>query len=496
MSSCTSNYFHQQQRSNDARHRHDDHHPAHRHLDVDPSHSNVDSRSSISASPPSRARSGSSRARSDRRDLASATASGTRAGRLGRHERAPARRAPALGRFLRRREPPASLTFVVDRDPPGRRGPPSPSTRAHAARRHEPVTLHRRGPGLRAGPVGQRPRRPRDHRPAQARRLRHDLQPGARERQHARLRQGEAQPRHLRRPAGVAPGSRRGTPSPDGRAAHPARPCPPTPPADRGDLQRGDRRPRRDVRDPGARGRRRGAGLDRRPAAVPRRGGARAVVGFARVAPYSPRPAYAGVGEHGVYVARGARGDGVGRRLWTRSASPRTPPACTSSRRGSSATTPPASPRTSRPASTSSASSAATPGSTAHGRTACSSSGCWARRPPARTPPSAPRAGRRKERAKVRTSRPAAMRDGRAHRRRRRVPVVEQREEQRRQHGHADRVAELLDRVQRARRGAHLVVVDAREDHVEQRAEDEPQPEPTTAGRGHLPARRRRCPSA
>ena len=32
-SSCTSNYFHQQQRSTDARHRHDDHHPAHRHLE-------------------------------------------------------------------------------------------------------------------------------------------------------------------------------------------------------------------------------------------------------------------------------------------------------------------------------------------------------------------------------------------------------------------------------------------------------------------------------
>jgi L-amino acid N-acyltransferase YncA len=39
------------------------------------------------------------------------------------------------------------------------------------------------------------------------------------------------------------------------------------------------------------------------------------IVGFARVAPYSPRPAYGGVGEHGVYVARAARGNGVGRRL-------------------------------------------------------------------------------------------------------------------------------------------------------------------------------------
>jgi L-amino acid N-acyltransferase YncA len=40
-----------------------------------------------------------------------------------------------------------------------------------------------------------------------------------------------------------------------------------------------------------------------------------AVVGFARVAPYSDREAYAGVGEHGVYVTRAARGDGIGRRL-------------------------------------------------------------------------------------------------------------------------------------------------------------------------------------
>jgi phosphinothricin acetyltransferase len=40
-----------------------------------------------------------------------------------------------------------------------------------------------------------------------------------------------------------------------------------------------------------------------------------AVVGFARVAPYSDRSAYAGVGEHGVYVARSARGAGLGRML-------------------------------------------------------------------------------------------------------------------------------------------------------------------------------------
>jgi phosphinothricin acetyltransferase len=40
-----------------------------------------------------------------------------------------------------------------------------------------------------------------------------------------------------------------------------------------------------------------------------------AVVGFARVAPYSDRCVYAGVGEHGVYVARAARGEQLGRRL-------------------------------------------------------------------------------------------------------------------------------------------------------------------------------------
>ena len=40
-----------------------------------------------------------------------------------------------------------------------------------------------------------------------------------------------------------------------------------------------------------------------------------AVVAWARVAPYSDRCVYAGVGEHGVYVARAARGAGVGRRL-------------------------------------------------------------------------------------------------------------------------------------------------------------------------------------
>jgi phosphinothricin acetyltransferase len=52
---------------------------------------------------------------------------------------------------------------------------------------------------------------------------------------------------------------------------------------------------------------------DRRPFLVATRDGG--VVGFARVGPYSDRDVYAGVGEHGVYVARAARGGGIGRRL-------------------------------------------------------------------------------------------------------------------------------------------------------------------------------------
>ena len=39
------------------------------------------------------------------------------------------------------------------------------------------------------------------------------------------------------------------------------------------------------------------------------------IAGFARVSPYSDRCVYAGVGEHGVYVAGAARGGGVGRAL-------------------------------------------------------------------------------------------------------------------------------------------------------------------------------------
>ena len=39
------------------------------------------------------------------------------------------------------------------------------------------------------------------------------------------------------------------------------------------------------------------------------------VIGFARVTSYSDRCVYSGIGEHGVYVARAARGRGAGRAL-------------------------------------------------------------------------------------------------------------------------------------------------------------------------------------
>jgi L-amino acid N-acyltransferase YncA len=41
------------------------------------------------------------------------------------------------------------------------------------------------------------------------------------------------------------------------------------------------------------------------------------VVGWAGIAPYSPREAYAGIAEFSIYVDRSARGRGVGRRLLT-----------------------------------------------------------------------------------------------------------------------------------------------------------------------------------
>lgn len=53
--------------------------------------------------------------------------------------------------------------------------------------------------------------------------------------------------------------------------------------------------------------------VDRLPVLVAQDAGA--VAGFARVGPYSERGVYEGVGEHAVYVARDARGRGLGRAL-------------------------------------------------------------------------------------------------------------------------------------------------------------------------------------
>jgi len=50
---------------------------------------------------------------------------------------------------------------------------------------------------------------------------------------------------------------------------------------------------------------------DQYPTIVAERDGR--VVGWASAGPYHSRPAYAGVAEHSVYVARAARGSGVGR---------------------------------------------------------------------------------------------------------------------------------------------------------------------------------------
>jgi phosphinothricin acetyltransferase len=50
---------------------------------------------------------------------------------------------------------------------------------------------------------------------------------------------------------------------------------------------------------------------DRHPTVVVERNGA--VIAWATAGPYRSRPAYAGVAEHSVYVARSARGSGAGR---------------------------------------------------------------------------------------------------------------------------------------------------------------------------------------
>jgi len=51
-------------------------------------------------------------------------------------------------------------------------------------------------------------------------------------------------------------------------------------------------------------------GSARHPLLVAERSGA--VVGWARLAPYSPRPCYAGVGEGSIYVREAERGQGIG----------------------------------------------------------------------------------------------------------------------------------------------------------------------------------------
>ena len=53
--------------------------------------------------------------------------------------------------------------------------------------------------------------------------------------------------------------------------------------------------------------------VERRPLLVAERDGV--ILGFARVTPYSQRDVYEGIGEHGVYVAGSARGQGIGRAL-------------------------------------------------------------------------------------------------------------------------------------------------------------------------------------
>ncbi len=57
------------------------------------------------------------------------------------------------------------------------------------------------------------------------------------------------------------------------------------------------------------------AGAERHPVLVGAEGEPEAVLGWARILPYSPRPAYGGVGEVSVYVAAAARGRGIGRAL-------------------------------------------------------------------------------------------------------------------------------------------------------------------------------------
>ena len=126
---------------------------------------------------------------------------------------------------------------------------------------------------------------------------------------------------------------------------------------------------------------------DRYPTVVVERDGR--IVAWAGAGPYRARPAYTGVAEHSVYVARHARGIGAGRAALDALAReyeargfwklvsrifPRTRAA---------------SPCTSAPDSGSSACTGATASSMASGGTASSSRSCWARgrRPPPTPPP-------------------------------------------------------------------------------------------------------------
>ena len=103
------------------------------------------------------------------------------------------------------------------------------------------------------------------------------------------------------------------------------------------------------------------------------------ILGFARVSAYSTRRAYAGVGEHAVYVAPEARGKGVGSSCWTRSPTPPRSPGTTSSRAGCSRRTRRACGCTGRRGSPRWASRSTTGGSTTSGRTRSWSNGCSAR---------------------------------------------------------------------------------------------------------------------
>ena len=84
----------------------------------------------------------------------------------------------------------------------------------------------------------------------------------------------------------------------------------------RRDLQPRDRGAPGHVRDAAAAGRTRSSGGSRRGGrSSSRPDGDGTILGFARVSAYSTRRAYAGVGEHAVYVAPAARGRGVGVKL-------------------------------------------------------------------------------------------------------------------------------------------------------------------------------------